>query len=104
MATWQSQSQKAQTHLSASIPPDLLIPPSALPPTNQKDVTDFPRQSGLFTPAELAITESSATRLVDEMAAGRLSAEEVVRAFLRRGVVGQQLVCRPSTGVFGVGC
>ena len=65
---------------------------SRLPPPEQKNVLDFARASGALSEKELSITEMSASVLVAEMGAGKLSAEEVVVAFLKRSVIGQQLV------------
>ncbi|KAF9892336.1 hypothetical protein FE257_002113 [Aspergillus nanangensis] len=88
---WQSQAQKAKDILHASIPTQWLAPAHLLPPAHQKDVTDFPRTSGLLTDRELSITDMSATALVSGMAAGLLTAEEVVVAFLKRAVLAHQL-------------
>lgn len=92
MEPWQLQARKGQDILANSIPRQYLVPSHKLPPQSQKNVVDFPRQSGLFTSKELTITEMSASDLVREMNAGRLWAEEVVKAFLKRAVVGHQLV------------
>lgn len=89
---WQSQAQKGRDILANSIPKQWLLPVDRLPPVSQKSVVDFPQQSGLFNERELHITELSATALVTEMGNGKLSAEEVVVAFLKRAVVGHQLV------------
>ena len=93
MSTWQTEALKAKTILQSSIPTQWLLPEDKLPPSDQKNVADFPRASGLFTNRELLITEMSATSLVAGMGAGRFSAEEVVVAFLKRAVLGHQLVC-----------
>lgn len=90
---WTLKSERAKSILETSIPKQWLCPPDKLPKPTELDVHDFPRESGLLAPSELAITEMSATALVREMGAGKLSAEEVVVAFLKRGVIGQQLVC-----------
>lgn len=90
--SWQLQARKGQDVLSNSIPKQYLVPSHQLPPPTQENVVDFPRKSGLFTSKELGITDLSASELVQEMKAGRLLAEEVVKAFLKRAVVGHQLV------------
>jgi hypothetical protein len=59
-------------------------------------VIDFPRKSGLLSERELSITALSATQLVAKMGAAKLKAEEVVVAFLKRAVLGHQLVRRIS--------
>ncbi|THC99202.1 hypothetical protein EYZ11_001290 [Aspergillus tanneri] len=89
---WKLQAQKAQNILQNSIPTQWLLPTDRLPPTTQKNVEDFPRKSGLFNERELAITNMSATALVAEMGTGLLSAEEAVVAFLKRAVLGHQLL------------
>lgn len=92
MSTWQTEALKAKTILHNSIPTQWLLPEDKLPPSDQKNVADFPRASGQFTDRELSITEMSATALVAGMGAGLLSAEEVMVAFLKRAVLGHQLV------------
>ncbi|BAE65447.1 amidase signature domain-containing protein [Aspergillus flavus] len=92
MSTWQKEALKAKTILHTSIPTQWLLPEDKLPPSDQKNVADFPRASGLFTDRELSITEMSATALVAGMGAGLLSAEEVMVAFLKRAVLGHQLL------------
>lgn len=89
---WQTQAQKGKDLLNNSVPKQWLVPADQLPPVTQKNVTDFPRKSGLLTERELGITELSATELVNGMGKGELSAEEVVVAFLKRSVLGHQLV------------
>ena len=90
---WQTQSQRARDILEASIPKQWLAPPEKLPPPEQLAVYDFAKTSGLLSDKELEITEKSATELVTDMAAGALTAEEVVIAFLKRSVLGHQVVC-----------
>lgn len=89
---WQVKAQKGKDLLHNSVPKQWLVPTEQLPSVTQKNVTDFPRQSGLLTERELIITESSATELVKGMGKGGLTAEEVVVAFLKRSVLGHQLV------------
>lgn len=90
--SWERKAQKGRDILEQSIPKQWMLPESQLPPVTQKNVIDFPRQSGLLTERELMITELSATELVGEMGKGSLTAEEVVIAFIKRSVIGQQLV------------
>jgi hypothetical protein len=89
---WQTQAQKGKDILNNSIPKKWLLPIDRLPPVSQKSVVDFPRQSGVLNERELAITDMSATALVTEMGNGKMSAEEVVVAFLKRAMLGHQLV------------
>ncbi|KAL3475281.1 amidase signature domain-containing protein [Aspergillus californicus] len=90
--TWESQARKAQDILQLSIPKQWMVPANQLPPASQLNVVDFPRKSKVLTDKELAITEASATALVAAMGDGRFSAEEVVIAFLKRSVIGHQLL------------
>ena len=90
---WEIQSAKTKTIQQNSIPIPWLLPENQLPPAEQKNVLDFPRKSGALTDKDLSITEMSANALVAEMGTGKLTAEEVVVAFLKRAVLGQQLVC-----------
>ncbi|CAI7572400.1 unnamed protein product [Penicillium manginii] len=89
---WQIQAQKGKDLLERSVPKQWLVPADQLPPVTQKNVTDFPRKSGLLTDRELGITELSATELTSGMGKGELTAEEVVVAFLKRSVLGHQLL------------
>ncbi|KAL4738886.1 amidase signature domain-containing protein [Aspergillus similis] len=91
-STWETQARKAQYILEQSIPKQWLVPADQLPPADQLNVVDFPRKSGMLTDKELAITESSATALVSAMGEGQFSAEEVAVAFLKRSVIGHQLL------------
>lgn len=90
---WQQQAQKAKVILQESVPKEWLVPEHKLPFTDQKNVEDFAARSGALSDRELSITGMSATALVNGMAAGLLSAEEVVVSFLKRAVLGHQLVC-----------
>lgn len=89
---WELQAQKGRDLLEKSIPKQWLLPENKLPALTQKNVIDLPKKSGLLSGRELAITNLSATRLVAAMGEGRYTAEEVVVAFLKRSVLGHQLV------------
>jgi hypothetical protein len=89
---WEQQAQKGKDILKNSIPKQWLLPADRLPPVSRKSVVDFPRESGLLSERELKITDMSATALVTEMGKGNMTAEEVVVAFLKRSVLGHQLV------------
>ncbi|KAL2866870.1 ESCRT-II subunit protein VPS36 [Aspergillus lucknowensis] len=91
-STWEKQACKAQNILQQSIPKQWMVPPDQLPPAAQLNVVDFPRESGILTDKELTITGLSATGLVTAMGNGKLRAEEVVVAFLKRSVAGHQLL------------
>ncbi|CAG8272621.1 unnamed protein product [Penicillium salamii] len=89
---WESQAQKGRDILTNSIPKQWLVPADRLPPASQKSVVEFPRESGLLSTRELQITDMTATVLVAEMGKGALTAEDVVTAFLKRAVIGHQLL------------
>lgn len=91
---WEREAQRGRDILQNSIPKQWLAPAEILPPVTQKNVIDFPRQSGLLSERELTITHMSATELVARMGTGKLKAEEVIVAFLKRSVLGHQLVRR----------
>jgi len=89
---WTDIAAKAQTRLLNSIPSEWRIPYNKLPPPEQLDVTGFPKECGLLTETELAITESYATEIVGAVAAGEWTSEEVTRAFCKRAAVAHQVV------------
>lgn len=89
---WERQAQKGKDILTNSIPKQWLVSAEKLPPASQKSVVNYPQDSGLLSTRELIITDMSATSLVVEMGKGALTAEEVVTAFLKRAVIGHQLV------------
>jgi hypothetical protein len=90
---WEIRARRAKDVLLNSVPKQWILPAHRLPSAHQKNVEDFPRKSGVLSDREVSITEMSATALVAGMGAGLLSAEEVVTAFLKRAVLGHQLVC-----------
>jgi hypothetical protein len=90
---WEKEAKKAQDVLVQSIPKQWLAPPSTLRSADQLNVEGFPRKCGLLSEKELIITEMSATSLVEKMGHGKLTAESVVIAFLKRATLGHQLVC-----------
>ncbi|GLB01684.1 hypothetical protein AtubIFM57258_000094 [Aspergillus tubingensis] len=90
--SWELQAQKAKDILQQSIPKQWLLPAHKLPSADLKNVEDFPRKSGLLSARELSITDMSAATLVQNMGTGKLTAEEVVVAFLKRAVLGHQLL------------
>ena len=90
--TWEELAAKKRAQLAASLPQEWLVPDDKLPPAEQNDVTTWPATSGWFTPEELAITESTATELIPQLASGALSSEAVTRAFCKRAVAAHQLL------------
>ena len=90
--SWKEISEKAREKLYASIPLEWRIPKDKLPPPEQRDVTNFPAKCGILTDAELAITESFATAIVEKVASGEWRAEDVTRGFCKRAAIAHQLV------------
>ena len=92
--SWESQAQIARDVLDKSIQKQWLLPAHQLPAAERTNVLDVPRECGLLTEKELEITETDATGLVENMAVGAWTAEEVLVAFLKRATIGHQLVGR----------
>jgi amidase len=86
--TWEKIAADKRSRLAASIPVEWRIRSS---PTTDSMI-EYPKNSGLLTSEELAITESSATDLVKELAAGKLSSVAVTTAFCKRAALAHQLV------------
>ncbi|KAI1620801.1 amidase signature domain-containing protein [Exophiala viscosa] len=91
-ALWQPKVEKCQKILQDSLNPAWLLPAEQLPPADQLNVASFADSCKLLTPRELEITQTNATDLVAQMAAGKLSAVETATAFLKRAHVGHQLL------------
>ena len=56
-------------------------------------VMSIPKESGILTPEELAITESYAVDLVKDLASGKLTSVAVTTAFCKRAALAHQTVC-----------
>jgi amidase len=78
----------------ASIPNDSLLR-HQLPDASVLDVSDIPVRCDLLSEKEIEITENySASQLVQRLAHGQLTAEQVIRAYLKRaGIVHQLTNC-----------
>lgn len=85
---WKAIAAEKKNQLEASIPQEWRI--KTLPPDDS--VMSFPGSSGILTPDELNITESSATELVQNLASGKLSSVAVTTAFCKRAALAHQLV------------
>jgi amidase len=94
--SWEIEANKCKEILARSTPKQWMAAKGVLPGAEELHVADFARTSGLLSEKELAITESTATGLVENMRKGALCAEEVVIAFLKRATIGQQLVSQNS--------
>ncbi|CEN59802.1 Putative Acetamidase-A [Aspergillus calidoustus] len=84
---WKSVAAQKKAALEASIPAEWRI--EQLP--TDGSVMSFPKTSGILTPDELAITESSATDLVRDLASGKITSIAVTTAFCKRAAVAHQL-------------
>lgn len=89
---WQAQAQISRDVLDKSIQKQWLLPADKLPSPERTNVLDVPKESGVLTERELKITETDATGLVESMAKGTWTAEEVAIAFLKRATIGHQLL------------
>jgi amidase len=89
---WKAIAAKKREDLANSIPPEWRVPEHLLPPESQDDVTGWPETSGWFTPEELGITSLSAQELIPQLASGKLTSEQVTKAFCKRACAAQQLV------------
>lgn len=89
---WEAEAQICRDILDKSIQKQWVLPEDLLPSPEQTNVLDVPRKSGMLTETELQITETDATGLLEAMAKGTWTAEEVTIAFLKRATIGHQLV------------
>lgn len=88
---WAELAADKKSRISDTIPKEWLIKD---PPT-EVSVMSFPKESGIMSPEEMAITESSATDLVAKMASGQLTSVAVTTAFCKRAALAHQLVGDP---------
>ncbi|TVY23669.1 Acetamidase [Lachnellula hyalina] len=84
---WEKIAEDKKARIAASIPPEWRLKSA---PT-EVSVMDYPKESGIMTAEELAITESSATDLVTKMAEGQLTSVAVTTAFCKRAALATQL-------------
>lgn len=91
--------QRKRAQLDSRIPPEWKLPAHLIPSSRDANrpvnVMDIPRQSGLLTSDELRITENWNVRnLLTQMRQGKLSAENVARAFSKVGASAHGLYIR----------
>lgn len=91
LADWEIQAEKCRKVLRESLNPDWLLPARQLPSAEQLNVSTFIDTCGFLSTRELEITATSATKLVEQMASGSLTAVETVTAFLKRAHIAHQL-------------
>ncbi|OCK82283.1 fatty-acid amide hydrolase [Lepidopterella palustris CBS 459.81] len=88
---WVKNATAKRVALLASIPPEFLIPADIFPAESELDVIKFPKESKWFTAEELDITSTSASALLEKIATGVWTAEEVTTAFCKRAAAAHQL-------------
>ena len=85
--TWEHIAADKRGRIDRSIPSEWRI--SLSPHTS---VFDIPAKSGVLSPQELQITESTATDLLARLGKGELKAVDVTLAFCKRAALAHQLV------------
>ncbi|KAI1336355.1 amidase signature domain-containing protein [Xylariaceae sp. FL0016] len=90
--TWQAIAARKQEERSSRIPAEWLIPTDLLPSPEQDFVQDFPATSGFFTSEELSYTEATAADVIANIASGKWTSLDVVKATCKRAAVAQQLI------------
>lgn len=83
---------KARADLDAQIPSKWRIPKDKLPAPEVTDVTNWPKESGLYTDLELEITESTVPQLVQKQKDGIWTSVQITEAFCKRAAHAQQLL------------
>ncbi|KAF5983215.1 general amidase [Fusarium coicis] len=91
LADWETQAEKCRKVLRESLNPAWLLPPGKLPPADQLNISTFIETCGFLSARELEITATSATKLVEQMASGSLTAVKTVTVFLKRAYITHQL-------------
>ncbi|ODV91805.1 hypothetical protein CANCADRAFT_21597 [Tortispora caseinolytica NRRL Y-17796] len=89
---WKPEIERVRKIRDDSIVKEYLVPEDKLPAPDRMNVTNVPYEAGTMSEKELKITETTAVNLVAQMAAGELSAEEVLIAFMKRATIAQQLL------------
>ncbi|KAF8509845.1 general amidase [Gautieria morchelliformis] len=87
--TWKAIALDKKTRQQASIPQEWLVPP---PSEDRLNVIAFPRESGLLSPTELTITESTVETLLANLASSTWTSVDVTRAFYKRAILAHQAV------------
>lgn len=86
---------KAQAEVHNAIPAVWKLSSAQLELPGNANVTDIPRTCGILTPAQIGITEHTATELLAKLSTGELSSVEVTEAFCARAAIAHQLVKIP---------
>jgi hypothetical protein len=92
--TWQEIGAGKRAAVLGQIPTEWLLPKSYLENIGDaRNVLGVPRECGILTAEELAITEDNdAVSLTQKLATGGLSAVAVTTAFCKRAAIATQLV------------
>lgn len=93
---WEEKGARRKAQVNDAIPQEWRL--KEVPSTDS--VMSVPKDSGILSTDELAITESSATELVRNLAAGKLTAVAVTTAFLKRAALAHQTVTCQHTHAF----
>ncbi|CAN6623011.1 hypothetical protein TRVA0_009S01200 [Trichomonascus vanleenenianus] len=88
---WEKRAQAARARRAAQLPEEYVIPSDKLPAESVKDVSNFPKESGLLTDRELEITESNVPTLFEAIKAKKYTALEVTQAYIKRAAYAHQL-------------
>lgn len=87
-SSWETAVADKKQRLDNAIPPEWRLKTKVDSP----NVMNVPINSGILTPEEIQITESSAVELVRQLARGKLTSTAVTLAFCKRAALAQQLV------------
>ena len=90
--SWEEIGARKRNERTQKIPENWIIPSHLMPGDNVQNVQNWPAASGFFTSEELAITESTASEVVDKIASGVWKARSVTEAVCKRASVAQQLI------------
>lgn len=98
--TWEHVAADKRGRIDKSIPSEWKIST----PLSLTSVIDVPASSGVLSPQELKITDSTASELVPRLAKGQLKAVDVTLAFCKRAALAHQLVVLPAISVMNIIC
>lgn len=87
---WEDVAAQKKSRIDGSLPQEWLIKGLQ----DDDNVMDYPARSGILSPEELQLTNSSAVDLVNRMAAGELTSVSVTTAFCKRAAIAHQTVSK----------
>lgn len=90
VSSWQVTAASSQARVLDSIPGKWKL--SSKIDKTVTDVSLIPTLCGILSPAQIQITESTATNLLQRLHSGSLTSVEVTEAFLARAAIAHQLV------------